>query len=97
MSAKSAWFDEASSTPLIAEQAQRLDTFLAAVADGKIDAGELKEQEARLVKLMKEVEPQLTPELHDKVTRLLCELTAYDLMHVMRSMHEARPKVIFRG
>ena len=54
---------------MIAEQAQRLESFLAAMADGVIDESELQAQEARLVKLMKEVEPLLDDELHAKVTR----------------------------
>ncbi|MCR4412049.1 MAG: hypothetical protein NUV77_06435, partial [Thermoguttaceae bacterium] len=74
------WLDDETDQPMIAEHAKRLDTFLAAVADGKIDEAELKAQERRLVALMKEVEPRLDPDLHAKVTELLCELTAYDLM-----------------
>jgi len=93
----SSWFDVASHKPLIAEQARRLKTFLAAVADGVIDEAELKAQEQRLVQVMKEVEPLLSPDLHARLTRLLCELTAYDLMQVMHSFHEARPKTAFRG
>ena len=94
---KSAWFDEASEQSLIAEQARRLDSFLTAMADGKVDASEVRAQEARLVTLMKEVEPQLSGELHAKVTQLLCELTAYDVMQLLHTMHEARPKTVFRG
>jgi hypothetical protein len=100
MSAKSnkaAWFDENSNTPIIAEQAQKLESFLSVMADGRIDGNELKQQEDRLVKLMREIEPQLSDDLHGKVTQLLCELTAYDLMKVMHSVYEARPKTVFRG
>ena len=93
----SSWFDEASHKPLIAEQARRLKTFLAAMADGVIDKAELEAQEERLVAAMREIEPLLEPDLHAKVTRLLCELTAYDLMQVMHSFHEARPKSVFQG
>ena len=95
--AKSSWFDEGSNTPLIAEQAQKLESFLAAISDGKVTDVELKEQEERIVKLMKEIEPKLDPQLHDRVTLLLCELTAYDLMQVCNSMQQARPKTKFRG
>lgn len=91
------WFDVASHKPLIAEQSRRLKTFLAAMADGVIDKAELKAQEERLVEAMREVEPLLAADLHAKVTRLLCELTAYDLMQVMHSFHEARPKSVFQG
>ena len=94
---KSQWFDERTETPIIAEQARRLDSFLRAVADGKVEQKELDSQESRLVALMKEIEPQLDSALHGKVTQLLCELTAYDMMHVLNMMQENRPQTQFRG
>jgi 3-methyladenine DNA glycosylase Tag len=97
MAGKSSWFDESSNAPVIAEQAQRLDSFLEAMADGKVTDAELKSQEERLVKLMKEIEPQLEPKLHDRVTQLLCELTAYDMMQAFNMMNASRPKTVFRG
>jgi len=95
--ARSAWLDESSSAPIIAEKAQRLETFLEAVADGVIDESEIQAQVARLVALMKEVEPLLDDALHEKITQLLCELSAYDLMQVMHAVHKAKPKSVFRG
>jgi hypothetical protein len=91
------WFDENSNASLIAEQAQRLESFVQAIADGQVTSDELKMQEERLVKLMKEVEPQLDPKLHDRVTQLLCELTAYDMMQALNIMQGARPASKFRG
>ena len=93
----SAWFDEASDAPIIAEKARQMESCLTARADGKVDQSELKAQEARLVELMKQIEPLLDEDLHAKVTELLCELTAYDLMQVLHTVHEARPKTAFRG
>jgi hypothetical protein len=90
------WFDK-KSHPLIEDYARRLDTFIAALADGKVDATEVEAQEVRLVNLMKEVEPQLDDSLHARVTQLLCELTAYDLMHTLYLMQESRPKTTFQG
>ncbi|MCU0875450.1 MAG: hypothetical protein MUE50_24225 [Pirellulaceae bacterium] len=94
---KSYWLDEDTDEPLIAEQAQRLEAFLAALADGRVDEGELQAQQQRLVQLMREVEPLLDEKLHAKVTQLLCELTAYDIMHAVHTMQQARPKTAFRG
>lgn len=94
---KSTWVDDDSNASLIAEQAQRLDSFVQAMADGKVTDEELKAQEARLVALMKEIEPQLEPKLHDRVTQLLCELTAYDIMQALNMMQSARPATKFRG
>jgi hypothetical protein len=91
------WLDDDGDTPVIEEYARRLDTFIEAMADGQIEEHELEAQETRLVRLMKEIEPQLEPALHAKITELLCELTAYDLMQFMRSLHAARPKREFRG
>jgi len=93
----SAWFDADRHTSLIAEKAQRTESFLAAMADGRVDAAEIAAQENRVVALMAEVEPQLTPSLHAKVTELLCELTVYDFMQAMASVEQARPKTAFRG
>jgi hypothetical protein len=94
---KLTWLDGASHQPTIERYARRLMPFVEAMADGKIDDAELKAQEGRLVKLMKEVEPALPRELHAKVTQLLYELTAYDLMQILHAMEQARPKTVFQG
>jgi len=93
---KSSWLDS-TDTPLIEEQARRLNSFVEALADGRVDSSEVEAQEARVVALMKEIEPKLDPALHEKVTQLLCELTAYDLMNVLHAMGASRPKTVFRG
>jgi len=91
------WFDEKSQTPLIDQYARKLTTFLEAMADDKIDDHEIKAQESRVINLMKEIEPKLDDALHAKVTELLCELTAHDLMQMLYQMQKARPKTVFRG
>ena len=96
-SKKSNWFDEATQVPMVAEKAQQMESFVAAMADGKIDDTELKSQEKRLVQLMKTIEPQLSEPLHAQVTDLLCELTAYNFMQWIHALQDARPKTKFRG
>ena len=97
MAAKTPWFDDKTETPLLAEYARKLDSFCDAVADGRVTTGELEEQEKRLVGIMKELEPLLSPEAHEKVTQLLCEVTAYDMMQAMYLAGHARSKTVFRG
>ncbi|MFM8378638.1 MAG: hypothetical protein ACKOB1_04855 [Planctomycetia bacterium] len=94
---KTPWFDAASDSELLTEYARKLDSFLDVVADGRVDAKELEAQEQRVVKLMKEVEALLSPEAHEKVTHLLCEVTAYDLMNTMHLAGKSRPMTKFRG
>ena len=91
------WLDEKTETPLIDQYVQRLGTFMDAMADGKIDASELKSQEARVTALMKTVEPELDDKLHEQVTHLLCELSAYNIMHTLHQLMENKPKTKFRG
>ena len=95
--ARTHWLDEKTETPLIDEYVKKLGSFLEAMADGKIDASELKAQEDRVVALMKTVEPELSDALHEQVTHLLCELSAYNIMHTIHQFVEARPKTKFRG
>lgn len=94
---RSSWLDDESNKPIIDRYARKLNTFVEAMSDGRVDAQEVAAQEARLVRLMKEVEPLLSPEQHEKVTRLLCELTAYDIMQILHTLEESRPKTQFVG
>lgn len=91
------WLDAEARTPVIDLYAQQLDSFIAAVADGKVDEHEVQGQEARLVQLMQEIEPQLDDAMHAKITQLLCELTAYDIMQILHTMQQARPQATFQG
>src|SRR5262245_21657176 len=52
---KSSWFDTATEAPVIEAKARQLDSFLAAMADGRIEESEVKDQEKRLVALMKKI------------------------------------------
>jgi hypothetical protein len=93
----STWVDENADLPLITERARQLDSFVDAIADGKVTDAEVKAQEARVMKLLKDIEPQLEPKMRDRVTELLCELSAYDMMQVLNIMQHSRPLSKFRG
>ncbi len=90
------WLDTKTHAPVIDKYARQLSSFVNTMADGIVEEREIKEQETRLAKLMDEIEPQLDDVLHEKITRLLCELTAYDLMQMFYHMQEARPKTQLR-
>src|SRR6185503_3671778 len=94
---RQSWLDDTSQTPMIDSYVQKLDAFVSAMADGHIDTAELQAQEKRLVALMKEVEPALNDSQHGQVTKLLCELTAYNIMQTLNSLQSSRPKSKFKG
>jgi predicted transcriptional regulator len=91
--AKSDWFDDTTDTPVIDEQMNKLEHFVASMADGVIEKGELEKQQSSVVAAMKAVEGELNDAQHAKVTRLLLELSAYN---VMRLLHELQQKRLER-
>ncbi len=82
---KSSWFDDSTALPVIDEQVAKLESFAAAMADGIIEKHELESQQSALVATMRTVEGLLSDEQHAAVTRLLVEMSAYN---VMRTVHE---------
>lgn len=96
-STRTSWLDASAQVPVIDKYARQLSGFMAAMADGVIDEAEVKAQEQRLVALLKEVEPKLDDALHAKVTELLCELSAYNIMQMLHAVQQSRPKATFRG
>jgi len=89
------WFDEKSQHEGIQEQAQKLESFTNALADGVITKQELHGQEQRLLAAMKTLEPALSDELHAKVTTVLVELSAYNIMRLLHELHAERARMAF--
>jgi hypothetical protein len=94
---RKSWLDDETQAPLINQYTEQLTSFIDSLADGRIEDAELAAQEARLQKAMQAVEPQLSDALHADVTRLLCELTAYNIMHTLYDLQKARPMSTFHG
>jgi ribosomal protein S13 len=84
------WFDETTHMPVIDEQVQNLSVFVDAMADGVIDHAELEKQQSSVVDAMKAVEGDLNDELHAKITRLLVELSAYNVMRLLHELQQTR-------
>ena len=93
---RASWLDEKTSHPLIQERIEKLDSFTSALADGVITAQEVQGQEKRLVAAMKSVEGELSDATHDKVTTLLVEMTAYNVMRLLHELQVERTRTVFR-
>ena len=93
--ARLSWLDDTSS-PALDKHVENLEHFTAAMADGVIASDELAEQEQRLVAAMKAVEGDLSDAQHAKVTSLLLELSAYNIMQVLHEMAGERLRKAFR-
>ena len=95
MMARTSWFDERAEHPVVQERIDTLDSFTSAIADGIIEKDELANQEKRLVAAMKRVEPDLSDALHAKVTDVMVELTAYNVMRLLHELQAERARIAF--
>jgi hypothetical protein len=84
------WFDEKTHMPIIDEQVQNLSAFVDAMADGVIDDTELEKQQSSVVAAMKSVEGDLSDDQHEKITRLMVELSAYNVMRLLHELQHSR-------
>lgn len=82
---RTSWIDTDNS-PALDEQVQKLEHFAKSLQDGVIDKDELAKQESNLLSAMKAVEADLDDATHAKVTTLLVELTAYNVMNVLHGL-----------
>ena len=90
--ARTSWFDE-TGHEAIQERASKLESFTSALADGAVSKRELTGQEQRLVAAMKALEPALSDDLHAKVTNVLVELTAYNVMRLLHELQSERARM----
>ena len=93
--ARTSWFDDKAEHPLIDEQVRKLESFTSAIADGIVSKQELNGQEQRLTAAMKKVESELGDDLHAKVTTLLVELSAYNVMRLLHELQTERARMAF--
>ena len=92
---RASWFDEKAEHEAIQERASKLESFTSSLADGVVSKQELGGQEQRLVAAMKKLEPALSDDLHAKVTDVLVELTAYNVMRLLHELQAERMRMAF--
>jgi hypothetical protein len=93
--ARTSWFDEKAEYPVIQEEVNKLRSFTDAMADGIVEKQELDAQEQRLVAAMRRLEPELNDDLHGKVTTVMIEMSAYNIMRLLHELHAQRARVAF--
>ena len=93
--ARTSWFDDKAEHALIQEQVTKLQSFTDALADGIVSEQEVNGQEQRLIAAMKTLEPELSDDMHAKVTAVLVELTAYNVMRLLHELHTERARLAF--
>jgi hypothetical protein len=95
--ARTSWFDEKAEHPAVQERVHKLESFTSALADGVVTLDEVAAQEKRLMEAMKRLEPDLADDVHAKVTTVLVELTAYNIMRLLHELQAQRVRSAFQG
>ena len=93
--ARTSWFDENAGYEAIQERASKLESFTSALADGEISKNEVSGQEQRLLTAMRAAESTLNDDQHAKVTAVLVELTAYNVMRTLHELQAERARIAF--
>ena len=93
--ARTSWFDDKAQHPVIQERVSQLESFTGALADGVVSKQELAAQEERLVAAMRQVEAELNDDQHAKITSVLVEMTAYNVMRLLHELHSERARMAF--
>ena len=93
--ARTSWLDAKADSPLIQQRVEKLASFTNALADGVVTKQELSEQEQRLTAAMKKAEPDLNDAQHAKMTDVLVEMTAYNIMRLLHELQAERVRLAF--
>lgn len=91
------WLDDDTNLPALDEHVHKLEHFVDSMADGVIDQDELSTQTEAVVAAMKNVQDDLTDEQHAKVTKLLVELTAHNVMATLHELMSSRLQKVQAG
>ena len=94
--ARTSWFDDKAGHEAIQDRVRHLESFTGALADGVITSKELDGQEKRLVDAMKAAESLLNDDQHSKVTTVLVELTAYNIMRLLHELQAERTRMAIK-
>lgn len=78
------WFDGKGIDLLRDEFLEEHDGWRRYIEDGKITAGEILEQEARITQMLRKLEPTLNDEQHSALTKTLLE---YEVLVNMALLH----------
>ncbi len=90
------WLDDDTNLPALDAHVQQLEHFNRSLADGVIDSAELATQLDHVVNAMKAVQGELSDAQHAKVTSLLVELTAYNVMQTLHELAASRARSVVR-
>jgi hypothetical protein len=84
--ARAGWFDPNTNELEFSGYFDKMESWQRALADGKVEAAEVRAQAERVAGLLKDLEPKLDDALHARVTQVLYELAVLYGMQALAEM-----------
>jgi hypothetical protein len=72
--ARIGWFDPQTNQLAFDGYAEHMQSWQDALADGKVEAEEIRQQAERVAELLKALEPKLSDDVHEELTRVFYEM-----------------------
>jgi len=83
--AREPWFDSESSELIFARYVEKMESWQNALADGVVQPEEVRQQSQRVTDMLRALEPKLSDELHEDLTKIFYELS---VLYGMRALIE---------
>jgi hypothetical protein len=78
------WFDPETGVLMIDQYVETMPSFQKIMADGVVTDSEILEHGNKVVGLLKKLESEMTPEIKDLVTEVLCEIA---VLYTLQRQH----------
>ena len=86
--AKTSWFSEEGESAAMQRFLDRMESWQEAMADGRIEENEVREQGERVAELLRELDESLDDREHELATRALLEYAVLQAMQHSLAMSE---------
>lgn len=73
--ARKTWFDPASNEIEFSKYVDQMESWQSALADGVVEPMEVRQQAERVASMLQALEPKLSDELHEEITKVFYELS----------------------
>ncbi|MDY7040277.1 MAG: hypothetical protein SVX38_05385 [Chloroflexota bacterium] len=71
--ARTSWFDPESNDMMFSEYMEQMESWQVALADGVVEPAEVQQQAQKVAEMLRVLEPKLSDELHEELTKIFYE------------------------
>jgi len=87
------WFDPETNEMMFSKYLEQMESWQKALADGVVEAEEVRQQAEKVSEMLRALEPKLSDELHEELTQILYEWAVLQAMERLVELTEAERRV----